>query len=354
MSAPTPRFLPGTMPAPRNHWYMAAFTHEVAEKPLARTFLGEEVVLFRTAGGKVAALEDRCAHRAAALSPGKVIGDSIQCFYHGIRYGTDGRCTEIPSQSAVPAKMQVRRYPVVEASELIWIWMGDPDKADISKLPDLSEFGLGSSSYRHDTMFRMGINGNYQLLQENLLDVSHISFLHEGGFDTGTMCSTEPTITVENGWIRIDREVEEVVSGAYAMTFELPDGIRVRRILSSRSLAPSVNVISNYFWDLDRPGSEPYVIHAFSLPTPESVRSTHYFTAISKTYGVEKLPPFVKQMVWDIFLTDKTAIESIQRSYDQLGSDAPDVSVRVDAAALRYRGMVSNLLEAEAAAGAEK
>jgi vanillate O-demethylase monooxygenase subunit len=188
------------------------------------------------------------------------------------------------------------------------------------------------------------------LLQENLLDVSHISFLHEGGFDTGAICTAEPTVSIENGRIRIDREVEEVVVGAYAATFELPDGTRFKRLLRSQSWAPCLNVITNIFWEVDRPDAPPRIIHAIFPITPKTNNSLHYFMASSKNYGIEVIPDSIKQAVWDIFLTDKAAIESIQRSYDLLGSNTPEVSVRADVAALRYRDLVANLVKAESAA----
>ena len=115
----------------RNSWYVAAWNHELIDgKKLARTILEKPIVLYRGASGRVVALDDRCCHRAAPLSMGRVEGDDIRCMYHGMKFAADGKCIQIPGQDIIPAKLGVRSYPVVEKYNLIFIWTGDPEKAD--------------------------------------------------------------------------------------------------------------------------------------------------------------------------------------------------------------------------------
>jgi len=122
---------------PRNCWYVAAWDHEIKRLTLnRRILLGEAVVLYRTSDGAPAALEDRCCHRHAPLSHGRLKRDEIECAYHGLRFAPDGRCTHIPSQDSIPASACVRSYPVVERYHWLWIWMGDPALADDSLIPD--------------------------------------------------------------------------------------------------------------------------------------------------------------------------------------------------------------------------
>jgi phenylpropionate dioxygenase-like ring-hydroxylating dioxygenase large terminal subunit len=116
----------------RDDWYVGAWSDEVSGKPLARTILGDPIVLYRKADGKVVALEDRCAHRRLPLSMGTVIGDTIQCAYHGLVYDCAGRCIKIPGQDGVPGGARIRFYPVVEQNQFVSIWMGDPAQADES------------------------------------------------------------------------------------------------------------------------------------------------------------------------------------------------------------------------------
>ena len=121
----------------RNSWYVAAWNHELIDgRKLARTILERPVVIYRGASGKVVALDDRCCHRAAPLSMGRIEGDDIRCMYHGMKFEPGGKCIQIPGQDMIPPKLGVRSYPVVERYNLIWIWMGDIEKADPNLIVD--------------------------------------------------------------------------------------------------------------------------------------------------------------------------------------------------------------------------
>ena len=95
----------------RNAWYAAAWEDELIEKGrlVARPILGEPVVLFRQADGKAVALEDRCSHRFAPLSMGKVLpGDRLQCPYHGLEFDTAGACVKNPHPPGnIPARARI-------------------------------------------------------------------------------------------------------------------------------------------------------------------------------------------------------------------------------------------------------
>ena len=86
-----------------NCWYVAGWSHDiVAGSLVSRTILGEPIVLYRKADGGVAALEDRCCHRMAPLTRGRIEGDDLRCMYHGLKFAPDGRCIEIPGQKLIP------------------------------------------------------------------------------------------------------------------------------------------------------------------------------------------------------------------------------------------------------------
>jgi phenylpropionate dioxygenase-like ring-hydroxylating dioxygenase large terminal subunit len=120
-----------------NCWYVAAWSEELGTDPLARTLLDRPVVLYRNRAGAPVALEDRCCHRALPLSMGEVIGDDIRCGYHGLRFDSAGRCVDVPGQSKIPPGARVESYPVVERHRMVWIWMGEPERADAGAIPDL-------------------------------------------------------------------------------------------------------------------------------------------------------------------------------------------------------------------------
>src|SRR5262245_59540649 len=117
-----------------NAWYVAGWSNEFTAKPAARTLLDEPVALYRGADGTLVALEDRSCHRAMPLSQGEVIGNAIRCEYHGMVFDGSGRCIEIPNQKLIPAAARVRSFPVAERDDLVWIWMGEPEKADTGEI----------------------------------------------------------------------------------------------------------------------------------------------------------------------------------------------------------------------------
>jgi vanillate O-demethylase monooxygenase subunit len=163
----------------KNAWYCAGWDFHVTQGKdsiVARKIAGERVVLYRKPGGQLVAMEDRCPHRQAALSLGAKEGDSLRCMYHGIKFGPDGKCTEIPNQSTIPERACVRTFPVVEKNNWIWVWMGDVAKADPALICDA--VGPGDPDYNIRPS-HIQIEADYRLENANLADLSHSSFTHE-------------------------------------------------------------------------------------------------------------------------------------------------------------------------------
>jgi vanillate O-demethylase monooxygenase subunit len=120
----------------KNLWYVAAWSHELNhEKPIGRTIIREPIALYRRTDGSVVAVEDRCAHRHAPLSMGRIEGDDLRCMYHGMLYGSNGVCKAIPGTTIKPPNTSIRTFPAAEQSSWIWVWMGDPAKADSTQIP---------------------------------------------------------------------------------------------------------------------------------------------------------------------------------------------------------------------------
>jgi phenylpropionate dioxygenase-like ring-hydroxylating dioxygenase large terminal subunit len=163
-------------PWPLNAWYLAAWTSEIGAAPLARTLLNENIVLFRGRDGKIAALEDRCCHRAAPLSMGTVAPNGLQCGYHGMVFDPNGRCVSIPGQDSIPPQARVRSYPIQEQKEFVWIWMGDAAKADPAEIVEFPPKDARFGKTRQHGM--VPLRCNYMLLVDNLMDLTHIPFVH--------------------------------------------------------------------------------------------------------------------------------------------------------------------------------
>ena len=120
----------------KNTWYVACTPNEIDEKPLGRTICNERIAFFRGAQGKVAAVEDFCPHRGAALSLGRVSDGKLVCGYHGLEMGCDGKVVSMPGQRVrgFPAN---KSYAVEERYGFIWVWPGDPVAADADLIPQL-------------------------------------------------------------------------------------------------------------------------------------------------------------------------------------------------------------------------
>ncbi|MBS0420272.1 MAG: Rieske 2Fe-2S domain-containing protein [Proteobacteria bacterium] len=163
----------------KNAWYCAGWDYDVTQAKasiVARKIAGERIVLFRKPDGGVVALEDRCAHRQAALSRGRKEGTGLRCMYHGLKFNEHGKCDEIPGQAVIPERACVRAYPVIEKDNWIWVWLGDPKLAD----PGLICFSVGPSHPGwHIKTSKMHVKANYRLEIANLADLGHLAWVHE-------------------------------------------------------------------------------------------------------------------------------------------------------------------------------
>lgn len=335
---------PIRMEFPRHQWYVAAFSSEVSRKILRRQLLGDYVAMYRTESGAPVALADRCPHRGLPLSEGVLEGDAIRCGYHGFTFGMTGKCVRVPSQGTIPEKMGVKSYPVVEKSIWIWIWMGAPELADPSLIPDHDQLGLERPGYTVTEFFRMDVPGNYQLLHENLLDVSHVTFLHPGLLDDGNVAASKTSLDFVGSTIKISRTMEEVATPELAFAFSLQPGKRYMRTLVTETTPPGLSVIFNTHADMENPDAPARVLISPFGITPANHALTHQFVATATSYEGKQPPPAIDH-VWRIFEQDNRAIRAIQERYEETGQYGPEFSVKADVAALRCRLRIAEMVE---------
>jgi vanillate O-demethylase monooxygenase subunit len=189
----------------RNAWYVAAWTHELAAgQVLARSIINEPLAIWRTSAGTPVVFEDRCCHRFAPLSMGRVERDDLRCMYHGLKFAADGRCIEIPGQKLIPQSACVRRYPAVESGSWLWVWMGDEAQADPALIPP--SIALDDPGYRMKAS-QLDYAADYQLIDDNLLDLSHLSYAHEKTLGAGSpqWADERPRITDLARGVRVER-----------------------------------------------------------------------------------------------------------------------------------------------------
>lgn len=338
----------------RNAWYVAAWATELDGGPLGRTILNEPVVLFRTPDG-VAALEDRCCHRGLPLSLGKAIGDRIQCGYHGLEFDASGACVRIPGQSRIPPGAEVRSYPVAERYGWIWIWTGDPARADESLLPDWwwcedpawkTIPGRGGKP--------MYVEANYLLISDNLFDIAHLTYVHS------TSIGSDAIVDFPSRTERFDRRV--------VMT----------RIVPDRPPAPFWKKAGGFDGNVDRwaittsdlpayivndagtvrkgtgivPGrvdeANGVEMKVMNLPTPETETTTHYFYAHARHFKVDspEWDEIYRTQFTSVFEEDQVVLNAQQARMSSMPG-ANEIDINSDAPNIQVRRMLGELIAAE-------
>jgi vanillate O-demethylase monooxygenase subunit len=268
----------------RNAWYVAAWSHELqAGQLLARTIIGIPLVLWRTAGGAIAALEDRCVHRHAPLSRGRLEGDALRCGYHGLKFAPDGRCIEVPGMDSPPPAACVRRFTVVEHRCWVMVWTGDDAaSADTGLLPD--NFSCESSEWAYRPGY-LHYETPVELIADNLLDFSHLSYVHAATFGGGgddTLARVQPRVERLSRGVRVRRDISRVPPPAYYRPLWDHDG-PVDRWLHYEFLLPGTLLMHSGAQPAgmsaeDAEGQGTGVrFHSCQALTPETATSTHYF-----------------------------------------------------------------------------
>ena len=340
----------------RNAWYVAGWARElVAGQMLARTVLDEPVLLFRKSDGTVTAIEDRCPHRFAPLNIGKLLpGDRVRCAYHGLEFDAAGRCVHNPHGSgSIPAQGHIAHYPVVERHRALWVWMGDRD-ADPAKIPDFSV--LDDPPELADTKLDfIKVDANYKLIIDNLLDLSHVAFLH--GATLGNPGSVAATVDV-------DEDGDDLLVSRFASGIETP---RVHQLLwpdhpgtvdsfnRMRWMAPSTLRLFVGVCEPGQPWESGTGFYALHLLTPESERSTHYFfTAVRfgmRTTDVEvnkSLQESIAKTRRHAFeFEDAPVIEAQQQVLDKARRPLDPAFLSVDAGTVRFRRAIQRLEAAD-------
>jgi len=347
-----------------NAWYIGAWADEV--KPLGllgRTLLGLPVVFYRGEDGKAFALEDRCCHRALPLSHGCVIGDQLQCGYHGLVYDNKGVCVKVPGQERVPAQAKVRSYPVVEQDQMLWIWMGDPALADASVIvrhPWHSDPGWVWIKDRYS------IAANYQLITDNLMDLTHVGYVHQRtiGGTPQAHSDAETTTTRSETGVRVTRWLpNSVPPPAYVAGFKF-NTPTVDRWMEIDFFPPAAVRIHTGAKDVNtgaaegkRDGGIAFI--GLNLQTPETEKTTHYFWSGARTFSADE-PVARDRLLGSLaatFAEDKIVVEAQQQSIDRMDG-APLMMIASDAGLVHARRLVSTLVENEtkarqAAAGSQ-
>lgn len=338
----------------RNCWYVVAWDHEIpAEGLFSRTVLGEPILLYRCADGGIVAMEDRCCHRAAPLSKGRKEGDCVRCGYHGLKFDARGRCVEIPGLDRVPApeRTRVRSYPLAVRHKWVFVWMGDPALADEALLPD--NFSCDHPEWRNLPGY-LHYDTPYLLICDNLLDFSHLSYVHENTLGGSTaIAQARPTIERVPRGIRVSRHVPDVPPPGYYRKIRRFEGNVDRWFVYDFLLPGTLLMHSGGRPAGDAPDdmSRAVQLHSCQTLTPETETSTHYFFQQShRVLPEEDIDPALAETIHQgllvAFEEDRAMITAQHRTI-ALRPDAPMLPLAMDAALVQFRKLVAQAVEAE-------
>jgi phenylpropionate dioxygenase-like ring-hydroxylating dioxygenase large terminal subunit len=342
---------------PLNHWYVAGFAWELTDKPLARTLLNHRVVMFRTAGGEVAALEDRCCHKSLPLSCGTVEERGVRCGYHGLLFAPSGACLEVPGQDRIPIKARVKSFTLVEKDQILWIWM--PAEEGAAPTHDAPDYWVHSDpryTFKGDVFH---YDAPYQLIHDNLLDLSHLGYVH---------------LKTIGGNAKVHMNAELKVEGS-------GDQVRVLRYMPNSAPPPTYtgawpfkgnidrwqevefNVSHLNIWtggadvgteDMRDPHRGGFHMRGFHAITPETDTTAHYMWTMATNPHPDRED--VGQLVYEqtalTFYEDKVIIEAQYENMKRF-PNAPQIDIHVDVGPNRARRIIDKLLrQSEVAAAA--
>ncbi|TXN29510.1 aromatic ring-hydroxylating oxygenase subunit alpha [Lacisediminihabitans profunda] len=340
---------------PLNAWYVAAWDHEVNRKPLARTVANRPLAMYRTEDGRAVALADACWHRLAPLSMGTPEGrDGIRCPYHGIVYNSAGRCISMPAQETINPSATVASFPVVELHRFVWVWLGDPTKADPSLVPDMHQ--MDDPAWAGDGL-TIPVACNYQLVLDNLMDLTHEEFVHSSTIGQEELSESEfvvthdgDTVTVERWMLGIDAPpfwlanmrdrfpgFEGKVDRWQIIHFESPSTINIDVGVAKAGTGAPAGDRSQ--------GVNGYVMNTI---TPETDKSCNYFWAFMRNYRLESqvITTKLRDGVSRVFKEDEDMLVA-QQAAIEANPDYEFYSLNIDAGGMWVRRILEGKLAAE-------
>ena len=347
----------------QNCWYAAAFSTEVTRTPLGRRLLDVPIVFYRKADGTPVALYDRCPHRFAPLSEGSVVGDELQCDYHGLRFDCSGACSANPHNDSKPlGAARVDSYHLHERYGFVWLWPGDPELADPALIPDY-HFLEDDSQWKVQRGL-LHVKGNYQLVTDNLLDLTHAPFLHPGFKMPGVTPEQQLAATVT----RVEKLERGVLS--YRQRNGLPPNQATIDLFGFAAepcetrthmtwYPPAVILFDNGTKFPGQSDMEGFCFPQAHCMTPETETTCHYFFAAARNLWRDdrEVDARLLEVLNDAFRNeDEPMIEAVQQRMGPTGDidQLNPVLLKPDAAPVMARRMLKDLIaqeQAELAAG---
>ena len=347
MTSPTEHS--GTFPL--NAWYVAAWDHEVGRSLLARTIGGKRLVLYRRQDDKPVALEDACWHRLAPLSLGRIDGDALVCPYHGLKFSSAGRCIHMPSQDTINPAASVRSYPLVERHRYIWIWLGDPALADPGEIPDLQWNNHPDWTADGETL---ALACNYRLVLDNLMDLTHETFIHTTSIGNKAVAETPFDTTHDEAGVTVTRwmldiEAPPFLKRQYGREGNV-DRWQIIRFTPPSTIVIDVGVAKAGSGARDGNRSEGFTGYVINSITPETESTCHYFWSYARDFarGDQRWTTELRRGLDRVFKEDQVVLEAQEREM-KARPGKRFYELNIDAGSMWMRKLIDRMLAAEVA-----
>ncbi|MEV4233693.1 aromatic ring-hydroxylating dioxygenase subunit alpha [Nocardia sp. NPDC049737] len=347
----------------RNQWYVAAYGQEIGRDLFARTICNEPLVFYRTEDGAVAALSDRCIHRRYPLSQSRLVGDRVVCGYHGFTYDRTGSCVAVPAQTRIPRSARVASYPVVEQDSFVWVWIGDRESADpgaIPRAPWLVQDGWTTIRGLET------IRARHALLMDNLMDLSHETYLHGGYIGTPEVAETPITTEVDQaaGVVRVSRHMDDAecppfyanstgIAGRITrwqdIEFQPPCLYRLHSRVAPQGNYPPDGYLPGHGADADLGAFHTEIVYAL---TPETAHSVHDFWMVARDFAIDDqdVTDYLHKSNHTVVMQDVVAlnlVEEVIAAEERAGGTYQELSINIDTGALAARRLIAELARTE-------
>lgn len=335
----------------KNAWYVAALSPDVERKLKPVRLLSEAIVLYRTHDGQPVALEDACPHRKLPLSLGRIKGDAVECGYHGLTFDCTGKCIDAPTQDRIPPFAVVRSYPARDKYGLLWIWMGEAALADDEAIFEIPNFG--NPKWHTTRGDHMPIACNYLWMADNLLDPSHVAWVHRSSFaGAGTDRTPLELTSSKQGVISSRWMLDQPPPPFYAPLVKFEG--HADRLQHYEMRYPAIAVNMGIYTPAGKGGpdrvedQETYVMVSFHFLTPVDEDNTIYFWLQHRNTDPhdEDITRRVAAGARAAFAEDRVILEAVH--IGMKNKSTKTTGLLLDAAATRYRRGLSELIDREA------
>ncbi|CAI8198384.1 MAG: Toluene-4-sulfonate monooxygenase system iron-sulfur subunit TsaM1 [SAR116 cluster bacterium] len=328
----------------RDCWYVAGWSADFTNSLSALRILDEPIVIFRTEQGVPAALEDACPHRKLPLSKGRLKGDHVECGYHGLTFDCSGACVKAPTQEGtLPGGVRVRSYPVEDRWGILWIWMGDPAAANPDDIFTIENFD--NPAWGRTPCGSMDINCHYLYVVDNLLDPSHVAWVHVSSFAGAGTGNLPLDIEKLDDGVIVSRWVMDAPPPPYYKPI-LPFAGNCDRKQHYECRLPSIAVNMSIYTRAGTGGddanlpNDAFINISYNFMTPVDADNTRYFWFQHRNSQPDN--DAISQQMFEgaktAFIEDREVLTEVHRGMKE--SRTRHINLGIDAGAMRFRKMV--------------